>query len=130
MNGMRNNGLCLKSKGDLQSDNILVYFDPKLELSLACDASPYGFGAVLSHQLSDGFDKPIAFVLRSLAPADVGYAQIDKEALAIGFGIQKFHQYLCSREFLIYTDHKPLVTLLGRRRVYRSWRQDKCNVGP
>ena len=38
------------------SDNILIHFDSKLELSLARDASPYGVGAVLSHRFLDGFE--------------------------------------------------------------------------
>ena len=101
------------SKENLQSDKLLVHFDPKLELTLACDASPYGLGAVLSHRFPDGSDRPVAFASRSLAPPEKNYAQIDKEALAIGFGVRKFHQYLYGRAFTIYTDHKQLITLLG-----------------
>ena len=67
----------------------------------------------LSHRFPDGLDRPIAFASKSLAQAGKGYAQIDKEALAIQFGVRKFHQYLCGREFTVYTDHKPLITLLG-----------------
>ena len=36
------------------------------------------------------------------------YSQLDKEALAIVFGIKKFHQYVYGRRFVIQTDHKPL----------------------
>ena len=49
------------AKESLTSDSIFVHFDPKRKLMLACDASPYGIGAVLSHRMDDGTDKPIAF---------------------------------------------------------------------
>jgi hypothetical protein len=42
-----------KSKELLTSSQVLVHFDPKLELILACDASAYGIGAVLAHKMSD-----------------------------------------------------------------------------
>lgn len=38
----------------LLSSKVLVHFDPNKELILACDASSYGVGTVLSHKMSDG----------------------------------------------------------------------------
>ena len=70
------------------SDYLLVHFNPNLPLVLACDASPYGIGAVLSHRMDNGQDKPIAFASRSLLPADKKYSQLDKEALAVIFGVK------------------------------------------
>ena len=49
----------------LQSDSLLVHFDQ--DILLACNASPYGVGAVLSHQMPDRSERPIAFASRSLS---------------------------------------------------------------
>ena len=101
------------AKSALTSDRLLVHYDPDKELILACDASPYGVGAVLSHRLPDGSDQPISFASRSLASAERKYSQLDKEALAIVFGIKRFHQYLFGRSFTILSDHKPLQHLFA-----------------
>ena len=105
-----------EAKSQLTSSCLLVHFDPTKELLLACDASPYGIGAVLSHRMTDGSDKPIAFASRSLAAAEKNYSQLDKEALAIIFGVKKFHHYLYGRRFTILSDHKPLKYLFDYNR--------------
>nr|XP_050042740.1 uncharacterized protein K02A2.6-like [Dermacentor andersoni] len=47
-----------------------------------------------------------------MSAAERKYAQTDREALAIGFGVKKYHQFLYGRHFKIVTDHKPLLGLL------------------
>ncbi|CAC5421832.1 unnamed protein product [Mytilus coruscus] len=75
----------------LQPSKVLVHYDPSRELILACDASTYGIGAVLSHRMDDGTDRSIGYVSRTLAPAEKNY----------------------NRKFKIFTDHKPLVGLFN-----------------
>ena len=48
-----------------------------------------------------------------MSNSEKNYAQIDKETLALIFTVQRLHTYLHGRKFVLITDHKPLVTLLG-----------------
>ena len=102
-----------KSKRLLKSAELLVHFDPEKEIVLASDASDYGLGAVLSHKLDDGSERPVGYVSRTLNSAERNYSTTEKEALAVVFGVKKFHQYLYGNHFTIRTDHKPLEGLFG-----------------
>ena len=82
------------SKKLLTSAPVLVHFDHTIGLSLACDASPYGIGAVLSHQMPDGTEKPIAFASRSLPEAKKNILKIEKDGLVCVLGVKKLHTYL------------------------------------
>ena len=103
-------------KSHLASCQLLAHYDPNLPVHLACDASPYGVGAVLSHIMPDGSEKPIAYASRSLATAEKNYSQLYKEALAIIFGIKRFHQYIYGRKFQLVSDHKPLMSILDAKK--------------
>ena len=104
-------------KKALQSPNLLAHFDSNKLLVLACDASPVGVGAVLSHRLDDGTEKPILYAYRTLSPAQRKYSQLDKEALAIIFRVKHYHQYLYARKFVILSDHQPLKHILSESKA-------------
>ena len=78
----------VKSKKQLQDSPLLVHYDLKKSLRLACDASPYGVGAVLSHVMENGKEKPIAFASRTLTAREHSYSQIEKEASSIVLGVK------------------------------------------
>jgi len=82
----RSEGAFQASKRLLVSSEVLAHFDPELKLLLACDASPYGIGAVLSHQMPNGSECRIAFASRTLTLVERRYAQIEREGLALFSG--------------------------------------------
>ena len=105
------------SKELLTAADCLTHFDSSLELTLACDASAYGLGAVLSHKMPDGSERPIGYTSRTLNDAERNYSQLEKEGLACIFGIKRFHDYVFGRSFELITDHKPLLGLLKENRA-------------
>lgn len=58
----------------------------------------------------------MAFASRTLAAAEKNYSQLEREGLAVVFGVKKFHSYLYGRHFTIYSDHQPLRHLFSESR--------------
>ena len=100
------------SKEKLLASDCLTHYDLQKPIRLKCDASPEGIGACLTHGMPDGSEQPIAFTSRTLSAAKKGYAQLEKEALALINGVRQFHKYLIGRKFTLVTDHQPLVKIL------------------
>ena len=100
----------------LSSPPIVIHYDANKPLVLTTDASEYGIGAVLSHVSTDGTDQPIACYSRTLSKAEKNYSQLDKEGLAVIFGLKKSHQFVYGRHVTIVSDHKPLLTLFGENK--------------
>ena len=81
-------------KHALTSESVLAHYSPTLPVELFVDASPYGVGAVIMHVYPNGIRRPLAFASRTLNEHEKRYGQVDKEALAIMFGLKRFHLYL------------------------------------
>ncbi|XP_062602901.1 uncharacterized protein LOC134264647 [Saccostrea cucullata] len=92
----------------LCSRPILKLPDMQKPFILRTDAADEGIGAVLLQM--EGDEKfPVAYASRKLQKREKSYAVIEKECLAVVWGIQKFHQYLYGKDFVLETDHQPLM---------------------
>ena len=65
----------------------------------------------------EGKDQPIPFASKSLTDAEMRYANIERELLAIVFTCQRFSTYLLGRSFLAESDHKPLEMIAMKNLV-------------
>ena len=91
-------------KAEFKKKIILPYFDRNKSTVLQTDASKKGFGAVILQE-----EQPIYYALRALTSAEKNYQNLEHEAQAAVWGIEKFHYFLYGRKFILQTDQKPLV---------------------
>ena len=54
---------------------------------------------------------PIAFGSKKLTSVEQKHSTIEKECLAIAWGVSKFRLYLAGKPFILQTDHQPLTFL-------------------
>ena len=87
----------------VQSPTLAIY-DHQKGLVLGNDTSEYGISSVL---MQDG--KPLAYASRTLSAAEQNYAQIEKELLAITFGLKKFHHLHMDDRYKL----SPITNLLN-----------------
>jgi len=66
---------------------------------------------------------PLGFFSKPLTQAQRTYAAIDVKLLAIEQSILFFHFLLDCNSFTVYTDHKPLLTLLGAKHTLNKFRR-------
>nr|XP_050051912.1 uncharacterized protein K02A2.6-like [Dermacentor andersoni] len=115
----------LESLKQAMSDaSTLAYFDPSKPTELVVDASPHGLGAILTQRDSENI-AVIAYASRVLTPVESRYSQIEREMLAAVWAMEHFRLYLCGVNFLLLTDHKPLVSILGNPRSSPSARIER-----
>lgn len=91
---------------------ILQYPDFSKQFILTVDASQIACGAVLSQNHGDK-DLPIAFASKTFTKADKNKTTIERELIAIHWGIKHFRPYLYGTPFLVKSDHRPLSYLFS-----------------
>ncbi|XP_033730983.1 uncharacterized protein K02A2.6-like [Pecten maximus] len=100
-------------KQKLTTTPCLAYFDPDKEVVLQVDSSKDGIGAVL---LQEG--RPVEYASRALTVSERKWAQIEKEALSVLYGLERFDQYTYGRNVTVQNDHKPLAAILKKTSEY------------
>lgn len=92
----------------LCSQSVLQYFDVSKETTVSVDASKAGLGAVLMQN-----KLPCAYASKALTETQTRYAQIEKELLAICFGLTKFQEYVYGTKVIVETD-QPLILIFKK----------------
>lgn len=98
-------------KAFVASPPILKVPDFSKPFILQTDASDVGIGAILIQEGEDQIPHPIAFASKKLLDREKRYSTIERECLAIVWGIQKFQEFLYGSHFVLETDHQPLQYL-------------------
>ena len=94
------------TKVEIGKISSLQFYDPAKPLIVQVDASGTGLGAALIQD-----NGPIAFASKSLTGAETRYSNIEREMLAIIFGLERFHHYVYGRPVVVHSDHKPLEAI-------------------
>ena len=94
-------------KSYLPSEPILRLPNPAKTYFLRTDASNNGIGAVLMQRQEEKLF-PICYASKKLSSAERNYSTIEKECLAIVWGIKRFYLCLYGVPFVLQTDHEPL----------------------
>ena len=93
---------------------ITAFPDFNLPFRLYTDASTAGLGAILA-EIQDGKERILCCASRSLNQAEKAYPATKLECLTIVWAVAKFHPYLMSMSFEVYTDHYALQWLKTMR---------------
>jgi len=111
-------------KASLSEAALLAHPRPGSTLALLTDASDVGVGATLEQRTDKGW-QPLAFFSRQLRPPERKYSAFDRELLAVYLAVRHFRFTLEGRQFIIFTDHHPLVKALHKQAEPWSARQQR-----
>ena len=106
-------------KSLLCSKLILVFPMEDRAFLVKADSSGYAMGAVLSQMCDDDKWHPVAYISKSLSPAECNYDIYDKEMLAIMHALEQWCHYLkgTKHPVQILTDHKNLEYFMTAQKL-------------
>ena len=101
-----------KLKEAIEVNALLKYPNYSKGFRLTVDASATALGGCLSQLDEAGRDRPVSFFSKKLLPAEQRYDAINREALAIIYGLKVNRQTILGREVSILSDNAPLTWML------------------
>lgn len=93
------------------------FYSERDETFLYTDASPWGLGATLVQRDAAGSYRIISCASKSLTETERRYPQIQREALAIVWGMEHFIYYLLGKKFTLRADNKPLQHIIEHKKL-------------
>ena len=95
-----------RAKQVIANSCALQYSNHEDPIVIQVDASTIGVGAALLQQ-----GRVVSYHSRALTPTQQRYSNIEHECYGLVNGIEHFHHYVFGQDFVVQTDHQPLVQL-------------------
>ena len=112
------------AKCSLSASATLAHPLPNSTIALTTDASDIGIGACLEQHTERGW-QPISFFSKKLKKSEQKYSTFDRELLALYEAVRHFRYFLEGQNFIMFTDHQPLVKSLHKQSDPWSTRQQR-----
>ena len=113
-----------KSKTALAELTLLAFPDPLATTELIVDASGFCIGATLL-QIDNGLCQPLAFWSKSLTESQKSWSAFERELYACYASIKHFQYLPDAKEFILKTDHCPIVDKFRSNTLATSSRQQR-----
>ncbi|KAL1447852.1 hypothetical protein WDU94_005574 [Cyamophila willieti] len=108
------NDAFLELKSRLKNHVSNAYFNTNREIHLLVDAGPEGLGAILAQPSKDSMNI-VACASVSLTPTQKRYSQVEREMLAVCWGVEHFSVYLKGGDFKHYLQTTNLSLVFSSR---------------
>ena len=93
--------------------------DSSATIIIQTDACETGFGAIV-FQIRNGQKRIIENYSKLFSKPQLAYATVEKEAIAVVHTLKKFRYLLMGRNFIVQTDHKPLLNYFNNTKNANS----------
>ena len=103
-------------KTELCKAQIISYYviEPNTTTIFQCDVSTLGVEACIRQINERGAEKIVGMVSRCLIPTESRYSNIEKECLAVTYGLQKFDYFRLGWKLTVETDYSPFKRIFEK----------------